>query len=294
MSLELHNLLVLGTFSHFYQMPALKRLLDFYIFSNIHVALAVFCLVKITLLSYDIGSNLIPLFCFFSTIATYNLIRIFRIDEVQPWFFEFIKNNTFILILLTVSCALFAFLLIFRFRYQTIFWFLPFGIVTLFYVNPFGIKNQKLSLRYIAFVKLFIIAICWAGVTVIIPLIQHRISIGFDAIIMFVQRFLFVVALTIPFDIRDLSYDKEELKTLPQAIGIAKSKWLGLVFLILFLGLEFFKAPFYSEQLSIHFSIGVLTLLFLMKSTKDQSKYYSAFFVESLPIVWLGLFIWLA
>lgn len=274
-------------------MPILKRLFNFYIFSNIHVALAVFCLVKITLLSYEIRSNLIPFFCLFSTIFSYNLIRIFRVDEVQPWFFDFIKNNKSILVLFTVFSALVAFLLIFRFIYTTLFWFIPFGIVTLFYVNPLGIKKQKLSLRYIAFIKLFLIAICWAGVTVIIPLIQHRISIGSNEVIMFFQRFLFVVAITLPFDIRDVSYDKEELKTLPQAIGVAKSKWLGLVLLMLFLGLEFFKATVHSEQLRIHFFIAVLALLFLVKSTEDQNKYYSAFFVESLPMIWLGLFLWL-
>ncbi|MBJ2176352.1 hypothetical protein JBL43_19020 [Aureibaculum sp. A20] len=274
-------------------MPLLKRVFDFYIFSNIHVALAVFCLVKITLLSYGNSSDIIPLFCFFSTIASYNLIRIFRIEEVQPWFYEFIKNNKLILILFTVFSAVVAFLLIFKFRYATLFWFIPFGIITLFYVNPFHIKEQKISLRYIAFVKLFLIAISWAAVTVIIPLVQHRIHIGNNEIILFVQRFLFVAAITIPFDIRDITYDKDELKTLPQAIGVPKSKWLGLLFLMLFLGLEFFKTTVVPEQLRIHFFIAVITLLFLVKSTEEQHKYYSAFFVESLPMVWLGLFIWL-
>ncbi|MET2985484.1 UbiA prenyltransferase family protein [Aureibaculum conchae] len=275
-------------------MPLLKRILDFYIFSNIHVALAVFCLAKITLLSYDINSNLIPLFCLFSTIASYNLIRIFRVDEVQPWFFEFIKKNKFILVLFTVFCALIAFLLIFRFRYTTLYWVMPFGLVTLFYVSPFGIKKHNLSLRYIAFVKLFLIAISWAGVTVILPLIQHKISIDFNEIVTLIQRFLFVVVITIPFDIRDVAYDKEELKTLPQTFGILKAKILGLFFLMLFLGLEFLKTPIQPEQLRIHFFMAVLTLLFLMKTTEDQNKYYSAFFVESLPIIWLGLFIWLS
>ncbi|MDY7396940.1 hypothetical protein UMM65_16965 [Aureibaculum sp. 2210JD6-5] len=274
-------------------MPTLKRILNFYIFSNVHVALAVFCLVKITLLTYQIHSNLIPLFCLFSTIFSYNLIRIFRVEEVQPWFFEFIKTNKSIIILLTVFSGVIAFAMVFKFRYQTILWLFPFAVVTMFYVSPFGTKKRKLSLRYVAFIKLFLIAVSWAGVTVLIPLIQHRISIGLDEIITFIQRFLFVVAITIPFDIRDMSYDKEELKTLPQAIGIQKSIWLGLLFLMLFLGLEFLKSPVQPEQLRIHFFIAFITLLFLAKSTDKQNEYYSAFFVESLPMAWLGLFIWL-
>ncbi len=275
-------------------MPALKRIFDFYIFSNIHVALAVFCLVKVTLLSYENHSNLIPLFCLFSTIASYNLIRIFRVEEVQPWFFEFIKRNKFILVVLTVLSAIACLYFVYSFTFKTILWLLPFAIATLFYVNPFAIKNQRLSLRYIALVKLFLIAISWAGVTVFIPLVQYEINIGFNEITIFVQRFLFVMAITIPFDIRDIAYDKAALKTLPHVIGIQKSKWLGLLFLILFLGLEFLKTPIQPEQLRIHFFIAVLTLLFLVKSTEDQHKYYSGFFVESLPMIWLGLFLWLA
>jgi len=274
-------------------MPILKRLLDFYVFSNIHVALAVFCLVKITLLSYENHSNLVPFFCFFSTISSYNLIRIFRVDEVQPWFFEFIKSNKLIIVVLTVLSAITSLYFAMGFRLKTLVWVLPFAIATIFYINPFVKKKQRLSLRYIALVKLFLIAISWAGVTVLIPLVQHNINMGFNEIIIFIQRFLFVVAITIPFDIRDMSHDKEVLKTIPQAIGIPKSKWLGLVCLMFFLGLTFLKSPLQIEQLRIHFFIGAVTLLFLVNSTKNQNKYYSALFVESLPIVWLGLFNWL-
>lgn len=271
-------------------MPVLKRFFNFYIFGNIHVALAVFCLVKITLIFYEINSNLVAWFCFFSTIASYNLIRIFRIDELQPWFFAFIRYYKLTIILLTVFSAFIAFSLIFYFRYQTVLWLLPFVLVTFFYVNPFSVKNKKRSLRNIGLIKLFLVAISWAGVTVIIPLVQHRIGIGFEEVIIFLQRFLFVMAITIPFDIRDATYDNERLKTLPQAIGVQKSKWLGLVFLIIFVVLEILKEPS-PEQLGIHFLIAVFTLFFLVKATEKQNEYYSSFFVESLPMVWLLLVI---
>ena len=274
-------------------MNILKRIVNFYIFSNIHVGLAVFCLVKITALHYGIKSNVIAFFCIFSTIASYNLIRIFRIKEVQPWFFQFIKNTSLPLIFLTIFSALISFLLIFKFRYETLYGFIPFGLITLFYIIPLGRKGQKLSLRSIPFVKLFLIAILWAGVTVIMPLVQHRIQLGYHELIVFTQRFLFVVVITLPFDIRDIAYDNDELKTLPQVLGIQKSKWLGLLFLVLFLGLTFLNSPIDSAQLRIHFYMTVLVLLFLMRSSENQSEYYSAFYVESLPMVWLALELWL-
>jgi 4-hydroxybenzoate polyprenyltransferase len=108
----------------------------------------------------------------------------------------------------------------------------------------------------------------------------------------FIQRFFFIAAITIPFDIRDLNFDDKNLKTLPQVIGIQKSKVVGLFFLMLFLGLEFFKN---STEVSyrINFIIALISLFFLLKATHDQNKYYSAFFVESIPIMWLVLLVFM-
>lgn len=76
-------------------------------------------------------------------------------------------------------------------------------------------KNLHL-LRNIPGLKLFLIAFSWAGITVLFPLIQNYMSIRITDWITFIQRFLFVLVITIPFDIRDINYDNNELKTLPQ------------------------------------------------------------------------------
>ncbi len=41
------------------------------------------------------------------------------------------------------------------------------------------------------------------------------------------QRVLLVLAFLIPFEIRDLAYDKPELKTIPQRIGVTQTKIFG-------------------------------------------------------------------
>ena len=37
----------------------------------------------------------------------------------------------------------------------------------------------------------------------------------------------------------------------------------------------------------IHIIVAVLTVILLVNARKEQHKYYSAFMVEALPIVWL-------
>ena len=272
-------------------MQTVKRIFDFYIFSNIHVAFAVFSLTKITLLTYKIESNLLPWFVFFSTIASYNFIRLYKIYKIKRWFFKFIRDNKKRILVLTILSALIVIYLGLSLNRNALYALLPFGLFTLFYVVPIPVKrNSTWALRKVAFLKLFLIAFSWAGVTVLIPLINYGIDIQFNnELIILAQRFLFVIVITLPFDIRDMNFDDRRLKTLPQVIGIQRSKVFGLFLMMVFMGLEYLKIPTEEAQFSIHLIIALLSLLFLFRATVLQGKYYSAFFVESLPIVWLLL-----
>lgn len=273
-------------------MQTVKRIFDFYIFSNIHVAFAVFSLTKITLLDYSIESNLLPFFTFFSTIASYNLIRIYKVSEIQHWTFLFVKQHKKSIISLTFLSLCVVVYLSFLLRFEALLAIIPFGLFTLFYVVPIPLqKNSTIALRNIAFLKLFLIAVSWAGVTVLVPLLNYNIDLRGMELVTFVQRFLFVAVITIPFDIRDVNFDSVNLKTIPQVVGIQQSKVFGLLFLLLFLGLEFFKGTTEIIHFRNHLFIAVLSLIFLFRATPNQNKYYGAFFVESLPIVWLLLLI---
>ena len=269
-------------------MQAFLKLFDFYIFANIHVAFATFSLTKITLLTVGNQQNEVPLFVLFSTILAYNFIRLYRKSAIKSWFSNWIEENSIKIILLSVFSMVMMCYLAFQLETKAILSLAPFVIMTLFYVIPMGrVFASNVSLRTVAGIKIFIIAFCWAGVTVIFPLLNYDSAISFDMLLIFVQRFLFVIAITIPFDLRDLSHDGDDLKTLPQLIGISKSKKLGLLLLMLFLGLEFFISDV--NQLRVTFIIAFISLLFLIRSNTNQNKYYSAFFVESIPIIWLLL-----
>ena len=97
------------------------------------------------------------------------------------------------------------------------------------------------------------------------------------------------MVLILPFEIRDLSVDDLSLGTLPQKIGVQKTKLFGAVLLLIFLLLEFFKDEVLELNVVVLPVIFIVTLFFLINSSVKQSKYYASFFVEGIPIIWLLL-----
>ena len=98
---------------------------------------------------------------------------------------------------------------------------------------------------------------------------------------------MLVLAITIPFDIRDLGLDKEDLATLPQVFGIKKSKIVGLVALLVFDLLYFVGEDFSIGETGIGIGISLLAAFLILGSKADQNRYYSSFWVESVPMFWL-------
>ena len=88
------------------------------------------------------------------------------------------------------------------------------------------------------------------------------------------------------FEIIDLNTDDPHLKTVPQQIGVKQTKILGLFLLVPFYFLEFFKNNFIEKQLFVNLVLVVMLSLFLIFSNENRSKYYSSFWVESIPIFW--------
>jgi hypothetical protein len=252
------------------------------------VALATFCLVKITLLPFHLKEYTSASFVFFSTILSYNFIRFYNISLFETKITHWIKNHRKSLILLNILSLIGFFYFFFKLRLEAIYLLLPFFFATIFYIVPVYPKQK--NLRSVATLKLFLIAFSWAGVTVLFPLIQNEIYFTGEVWVLFLQRFLIILAITIPFDLRDLNYDNIELKTLPQLIGIKKSKNIGYLATVLFFMLGFFLQK-ETSQIFINLIISAITVAALYYSSENQRKYYSSFWVEAIPILWLLLWL---
>jgi len=302
-------------------MPPLKKLFNVYIFGNLHVALASFSLTKLSLLTQQNSDNIIPFFVFFATILSYNYIRLMRINTIKSELYNEINRWRIYLILISIFALTACAFLIVKIRWQALISLMPFALLTGFYVLPPSISS-KMTLRSLPGFKIFVIAFTWAGITVLFPLSQYDmvdatifwlffqrflfliaftwagITVLFplsqydmvDASIfwLFFQRFLFLIVLTIPFDIRDVAYDSETLKTLPIWLGIKNAKVLGFIVLGLYLAISIFilKPVYQGIEIFIALCLGVL----LLKSSTNRSYNYYAFWIEGIPILWLILY----
>jgi hypothetical protein len=245
------------------------------------VAFTVCSLVGVTCLEYDINiaTNLLG-FIFFGTVTGYNFVKYAAV--ILKRYNELYFHLKVIQIASVIALLYFSFQL--SWIILTVFGI--FAMLTFLYAIPL-LKNK--NLRNFTGIKITIVAFVWAGVTVLIPIINEGILLDVSIYLTFFQRFLFVFVLTLPFEIRDLQYDELTLETLPQRVGVKKTKITGVVMLVLVLLLELFK---YSIKFNYLVSLGIIMivlLVFLLNSEKKQSKYFSSFWVESIPILWFGI-----
>jgi 4-hydroxybenzoate polyprenyltransferase len=276
-------------------MQLLKRLFDFYIFANLHVALAGFCITKITVVKFQIHNSLAPVFVGFSIILSYNFIRFYEfytnnIKGLKKWF----ETNKKYLVSLTVLSAIVLWYLLFfaTFNLKALYLLFPFAFMTIFYVIPlFKIGEKEVSFRNFPGIKIFSITVSWAVISVLFPLFEADFEFTLKVYIEFFQRFLILLAITIPFDIRDVNSDSNKLKTLPQILGITTVKKIGIALLVMFVLLTFFNENILITEVYVNIIIALITGFYVWFSSVEKSRYYTSFWVEAIPIFWLLLIV---
>lgn len=269
-------------------MNSLKRLFNFYLDASIHVALAVVSFLISTAIFFDIElGNHLAYFVFFGTIINYNFIK-YGVEAgkyilVSNKYHKSIQLFSFICFVLTCYHAWFL-------SFDT--WLILFILMVLTGFYAFPVLPQARNLRSLGLLKIFFVALVWSGVTVVLPLVEAERVFVWDIWIEVVQRILVVLVLMVPFEIRDLVYDKPDLKTIPQRIGVMRTKLLGAFLVLLFFLLTFLKDDLTELELVAK---GILCLVLgglMFVTRRNQTKYFSSFWVEAIPIVW-GVLIWL-
>ena len=267
-------------------MTFLKRLFDFYIQSSIHVALSCYMLVRMTHHMFHVPDNeAMALFAFFGTIAGYNFVKydaLARTRKQKP------SNRVKAIAVLSFFSILAAGYCFFKLENPAKFVSMAFLGLTILYTLPF-FPNRK-NARNWAGVKIYIVSVCWVGVTVVLPVLNADPTLqqllNSDLYLKMTQRFLLIFVLVLVFEIIDLSNDDPHLQTVPQQIGVKRTKILGLLLLLVFYFLEFLKIEFDSKQVLVNVALVMAVAAFLVFSNERKSKYYSSFWVESIPVFW--------
>ncbi len=249
------------------------------------MSFAVVSLVVVTCLSLDIMWDLqLLFFIFFATITGYNFIKYSRLAKWHHLSLtESLRSIQVFSFLSFIGLCYFAF----KVSQDVILACAGMAILTVLYALP--VFSKKRNLRALPGMKMYTICGVWAGATVLLPALQENRTIDWDIWVLLAQRFLFVLVITLPFDIRDLKYDATEIGTIPSRVGVKKTKMVGVLLLILMVLLESLKDEITSLNLLSTLVIAIFSGILLIRASEKQSRYYASLFVESIPIVWLIL-----
>lgn len=275
----------------------IRGILDFILFSNLFIA---FCAVAQALVTYQLlhlkpEKHVLGLL-FFSTLALYN----FSILLAKPkdpsrspfrrvhWIFSHYRlmiTLTIISVLSLIPLGLFL-----SVPSQILLVFL--GLISVAYSLPiFSVHDKKFGLRSIPGIKLFLIALVWSLSAVLLPILEME-STGLvaistrDTILLIAKRFLFVAAITVPFDIRDLFQDRTSaLKTIPVMLGEKKAYIVCQVLLLAYIILLLlFTREFDRNFAGLSLTV-ILTGWLIFKSNWKKNEYYYFLYLDGTLIL---------
>lgn len=193
-------------------MKTLSSIGKFYLYSNIHIAICAIFLVYETysLLGIDADISYL-LLVFSSTIIIYGLHRLEGLKRITTFSdlqqpeelrYRFIRSIAKTIKGLVVFCLLLNVYCFFHLPIDYILRLIPLGLLSLAYVIPIFGKNKRL--RDFNFSKIIILSLVWAFLSVT-TITGYTFSF-FEAIFC-LEHFLYFIAITIPFDIRDAKID---------------------------------------------------------------------------------------
>lgn len=276
----------------------LLPILDFLLFSNLFIAI---CAVAQGLVTYHLlhaqPDKYILAIIFFGTLSIYNFSMLLskpKEPENSPfvrvrWIFS--HHRLIISItLISMLCLIPLGLLYLSIEAKLLMIFT--AVLALGYNIPFlTLNNQQIGLRNIPGIKLFLIALVWSVSCVLLPVVEleHNYQINIssaETLLLVAKRFLFIAAITIPFDIRDLFQDKlYALKTIPVMLGEKKAyifcQFLLAGYLVL---LILFNQTINADTIGLTLTL-LLTGWLIFKSNIKKNEYYYFFYLDGTMLL---------
>ena len=271
-------------------MSTLPPWAKYIVYTNIFVALCTAALVAASALILGITVPEVTWFTACSTLAAYNFMRLFQLVDHQSFsgapLHNWIAFHWWLIAGLTLFASAGSLYFYLQFSTTSKLLILPLGLLAALYSVRLPLAGGS-RLREIPGVKIFLISILWALVTVTLPAVEAEKFGSTQVALLTLERFLFIFAITIPFDIRDLPFDNQSLQTLPQRYGVQGAKGIAL-FAILMLdlvlvaqwGLGYYALP----QLIGLIAVAELSAVLVFMTNEERDDAYFSVLIESLSI----------
>ncbi len=154
---------------------------------------------------------------------------------------------------------------------------------------PIRGKGRWAGLRQVTGIKLFYIGWVWAMSSVLLPVAEaYHDGFAIDpyrVLECMAWVFLFVVAITIPFDIRDIYQDRHYgLKTIPVMVGERKALALSAVLLILHASWVLLSTYPLGIRLALS-SVSLLCLAVILFPPMKKTEYYYFLLLDGMMVI---------
>ena len=282
-------------------MKLLRSMLDALVFSNLFIALGAVSLLwcSYLIIGHQIRFDSLSWLIFLSTWAGYSLIRLNALREdpelsQSPLLAWTAKHKKFMITTVAVCCLGCVFFFLQQVLYVQLA-MIATALISWLYVAPFtDRKFWKIRLRELPMIKTFIVAVTWVIATVVVACQGMQSETVYYWMI--IERFTFILALTIPFDIRDAQFDSEAgITTFAGKYGVKSTKIIAIVLLLIWLALHaLFTYVFWS--LTGHFAgfvpatvVCILAILIILNLHENRSEYWYTLGLDSLLIVYFGV-----
>lgn len=245
--------------------------------SNIWIALATVCFYYLSVI--QLGEQIVvsatPIFLFFSTIFTYTFFQILDSDRKKKLVSKLLLIISFLVLLVSA----------FYLSYPTLLILVCSALLTFLYATPFfSLGKNRFNFRKLWFLKSAIVALVWTFSCAVIPLLEFNATSS-QLLWFSLEKFLFILAISLPYDIKDISKDRQEkgMTSFVMKFGVNRTKQISS-FLLLF---AFVLAVFIYNQNILVLSVPYVFLLWVnSKLSENTSVYWFTFWIDAGIIIY--------
>ncbi len=270
----------------------LKRISDTILFGNIYIALGTVCLIQSSIIQIKHSDHLIAysLLAFFATLFVYNFQRIFykapnreTASVRRVW----IAEHPLLIKILAAIGFIGSGISFFFNDYRILLYLLPLLALSILYFLPF------VKLRKNPWLKLLTLVTVWTMVTAVVPIATGNVAFNQNTLLHISVRFIFMIAICIPFDIRDLHLDKEDaVITIPHLIGENRARWLAFACMLIYGILIMAEYTFSMIDLKVMAALitcAVISAVIVLLSTTKRNEYFYVAGIDGTMLIQGGL-----
>lgn len=260
---------------------AWSKLYQLYVYGSFHISICALALTWFHYKAINVHPDHIYLaFVFCSTFLTYSLHRYVGVKKVenpeqQGRFVIAARYRSHILFYCLIAAIICGWMFLCLSRPCQIGSVLT-ALISLAYVLP--IFPRKKRLRDYGYIKIFLVGITWTAVTLVVPWWPQLpiAQLSIPAIVCI----LYIIAITLPFDLRDAQVDGSQgVASIAQSLGRKSTLRLALIGIgiaVVLSGLQWFlfEDTFRVYSLTMIVSLPIIAfLLYLHKETRSDSYY---------------------